>query len=285
MNLTHCTRHGGTLWQLCTCAAIWRPHAGIWPGHKLLRVDTHEGCIIFPHFSGAQVCKWLEQHIPLPHSRGEPPRTQSPTLICSQPAGDEMDSDSCRPYSSDSEEWDAPECGDWSCCLTPFLEGTITWDEIMKESPHRQNKCLVMECDVQESDWELEGLHWNYVGSVLWEWWDHQKCTKFTQSGCASGRYTCPPAQSDTDGDTTWWDIDRGSHGTVEPGCCADTPREWQPWIGIYYPPCAAGVEVRRIRRLNRLQNYQFLKCCAHILNVNSSAFWALVCKYYSSVM
>ena len=46
-----------------------------------------------------------------------------PATNCSWPAGDEMDSDSWRSYSSDSEEWDAPEPGTWLCYPTPPLGG------------------------------------------------------------------------------------------------------------------------------------------------------------------
>ena len=56
-----------------------------------------------------------------------------------------------------SEEWDEPEHGTCSHCPTPPLEGTLMWEEVMKESPCRENKLLVLEHDSQESDWELDG--------------------------------------------------------------------------------------------------------------------------------
>ena len=104
--------------------------------------------------------KDLSNIFPCPHPEAAPPKVQSLGPIHGQPAGDKTDSDSWKSYSSDSEEWDEPEYGNWSSCPTPSQEEMLMWEEVTK-SPHRQNKCLVMECDSQESDWDSEGATGN----------------------------------------------------------------------------------------------------------------------------
>ena len=95
----------------------------------------------------------LSNIFPCPHSGGEPPRTQSPKLVCSQPARGKTDSDSWK-SPSDLEEWDESKCSDWSCCPTPPVEEEgLTWEEIMSEPPHR---CIPVEQDDPDSDWDVD---------------------------------------------------------------------------------------------------------------------------------
>ena len=95
----------------------------------------------------------LSNIFPWPHSRGEPPRTQSPKLVCSWPARDKTYSDSLK-SPSDSEEWDEPECSDWLHCLTPPFEEGLTWEEIMSEPLQRH---ILVEWDDPDSDWNADG--------------------------------------------------------------------------------------------------------------------------------
>ena len=78
---------------------------------------------------------------------------QSPKLVHGRPARDETESDSWKsPSPLDSEEWDEPECGNWSCCLIPPVkEEGVTWEEITSEPLQR---CIVMEQD--DSDWDAD---------------------------------------------------------------------------------------------------------------------------------
>ena len=99
----------------------------------------------------------LNNIFPCPHFGGEHPKTKSPKLIHGWPTGYETDSDSWK-SPLDLEEWDKPEHGNWSCCPNLPLEEGLTWEEIMREPPHRQDRHLLLECDNQDSDWDTDGV-------------------------------------------------------------------------------------------------------------------------------
>ena len=65
-------------------------------------------------------------------------KPHSPKLVHGIPAGEEMDTDSWN-EPSDSEEWDKPECSNWSHCPTSTLgEEGSTWEEVTAEPPQRK---------------------------------------------------------------------------------------------------------------------------------------------------
>ena len=93
------------------------------------------------------------------------------------------------------------------------VEGTLTWDEIMKESPHRQNRHLVMEHDVRESDWESEG-----PTKTPWE-----VCSESGEIARSVPSSPKVEALVESTPVPLCRDTDRGLHGAIKPGCCTDT--------------------------------------------------------------
>ena len=96
----------------------------------------------------------LSNIFPCPHPEAIPPSSQSARQLHCLLVGEETDSDT---EGMDSEEWDQLKHNDWSCCMTPPLEKTLMWNEVTSKPPRRQNQCLILECDNEESEeWESD---------------------------------------------------------------------------------------------------------------------------------
>ena len=115
----------------------------MYEGHMLI-YDTHRNTLEWVPIRGISalltlvglgLANDLSNICPYPQYGHELMEPHSPQLVEDRPVGKEMDTDSWNDP-LDSEEWDEPKHGNWSCCPTPPMrqEG-LTWEEVTTEPP------------------------------------------------------------------------------------------------------------------------------------------------------